>query len=71
MKTLIGILSIILVAQGTMSTDDTDVSQAEASLSGISEELEIQEEEVQIDEEVDDSYQEEETKEDTTRRPSQ
>ncbi len=71
MKTLIGILLIILVAQGTMSTDDTDASQAEASLSGISEELEIQEEEVQIDDEVDDSYQEEETKEDTTRRPSQ
>lgn len=71
MKTLIGILSLILVAQGTMSTDDTTASQAEASLSGTSEELEIQEEEVQIDEEVDDSYQEEEATEETTLPPSQ
>lgn len=71
MKTLVGILSLILVAQGTMSTDDTDASQAEASLSGTSEELEIQEEEIQIDEEVDDSYQEEEATEETTLPPSQ
>jgi ABC-type phosphate transport system auxiliary subunit len=71
MKTLIGILSLVLVAQGTMSTDDTDVSQAEASLSGTSEELEIQEEEVQIDEEVDDNFQEEKATEETTLPPSQ
>lgn len=71
MKMLIGILTLILVAQGTMSTDDTDASQAEASLSGTSEELEIQEEEIQIDDEVDDSYQEEEATEETTLPPSQ
>lgn len=70
MKNLIGILAII-VAQGTMSTDDSDVSQAEASLSGISQETQLQEEEVQIKDEVDDSYIESEEQEETNPPPSQ
>lgn len=60
MKILTSIFIAILAQQGTMSTDDSDVSRAEASLSGVSESMEIQEEEVRIEDEVDDEYQEEE-----------
>lgn len=70
MKNLIGILAIV-VAQGTMSTDDSDVSQAEASLSGVSQEAQLQEEEVQIEDEVDDNYIESEEQEETNPPPSQ
>ncbi|MCM2349039.1 MAG: hypothetical protein NDI69_03395 [Bacteriovoracaceae bacterium] len=70
MKNLIGILAII-VAQGTMSTDDSDVSQAEASLSGVSQEIQLQEEEVQIEDEVDDGYIESEEQDEANPPPSQ
>lgn len=60
MKLLTSILMTILVAQGTMSTDDSEASRAEASLSGVSETMEMQEEEVKIEDEVDEEYQEEE-----------
>lgn len=60
MKILTSIFIAILAQQGTMSTDDTEVSRAEASLSGVSETMEMQEEEVRIEDEVDEEYQEEE-----------
>jgi len=60
MKILTSIFIAILAQQGTMSTDDSDVSRAEASLSGVSETMEMQEEEVRIEDEVDEEYQEEE-----------
>ncbi len=66
MKILTSIFIAILAQQGTMSTDDSDVSRAEASLSGVSESMEIQEEEVRIEDEVDDEYQEEEEIEPTS-----
>jgi hypothetical protein len=70
MKKLVGVIAII-VAQGTMSTDDSDVSQAEASLSGVSQEIQLQEEEVKIEEEVDDGYIDNEEQEETNPPPSQ
>ncbi len=77
MQIVISILLLALVSfaafseQGTLSTDDTTASQAEASLSGTTdEEMEAQEEDVrieddefdpnvEIDEERMDEYQEE------------
>lgn len=77
MQIVISILLLALVSfaafseQGTMSTDDTSTSQAEASLSGTTDEdIEAQEEEVrieddefdpnvEIDEERMDEYQQE------------
>lgn len=45
-------ISLTALAQGTMSTDDSVTSEAEASLSGYTEdELDLREEEVQMQEE--------------------
>lgn len=62
MKKIAGLLAVVL-AQGTMSTDDSEVSQAEASLSGFTQEVQLQEEEVQIEDEVDEQYEEQEREE--------
>lgn len=71
MKVLTSIFIAILAQQGTMSTDDSDVSRAEASLSGVSETMEMQvEEEVRIEDEIDEEYQEEEIEVDPTSEQS-
>ena len=52
------LITIPLFGQGTYSTDDTDVSRGDASLSGTTEEeIDLREEEVQMQEEkFDPSY---------------
>lgn len=70
MKSMIGVLAALL-AEGTMSPDDSEVGRAEASLSGVTEEMTIQEEEVRIEDEVDDNYREEEVEEESTNPPPQ
>lgn len=46
-------ISIQTFAQGTMSTDDTQASEAAASMSGTTDqEIDLREEEVQLDEEM-------------------
>lgn len=66
MKNLTIILVAILAQQGTMTTDDSETSRAEASLSGVSETMEIQAEEVKIEDEVDEEYREEELEKEPT-----
>lgn len=45
---LIGIIPVTIFGQGTMSTDNTEASEADASLSGTADEIDLREEEVQL-----------------------
>lgn len=46
----VSMVSNVFAEQGTMSTDDNEVSQGEASLSGTSDDIDLREEEVQLQE---------------------
>lgn len=45
---LLGLISLPVFGQGTMSTDHTEASEADASLSGAIDEIDLREEEVQM-----------------------
>ncbi|MFP5385548.1 MAG: hypothetical protein ACLGHN_05675 [Bacteriovoracia bacterium] len=63
-----GLVPLAVYGQGTMSTDSTEASEAEASLSGTVDSIDLREEEVQLiegdfDPQLEEEYPEEENQE--------